>query len=58
MSGAKISRASTTITFIVIVLAGDILAPFGNLPENNREFYEFMIYRNVNSMVIRDKRKL
>ena len=44
---AKISRESTIITFIVIVLAQDILTRFGNLAENNRAFYEFMIYRNV-----------
>ena len=45
---AKISRAGTTIAINVIaVLPQDILARFGNLPESNRAFYEFMIYRNV-----------
>ena len=43
---AKISRAST-ITNVIVVLARDIVARFGNLLENNRTFYEFMIYRNV-----------
>ena len=45
---AKLSGASTiTINVIIVVLARDILARFGNLPESNRAFYEFMIYRNV-----------
>ena len=44
---AKISRASTITINVIVVLARDILARFGNLPENNRTFYEFMIYRNV-----------
>ena len=45
---AKISPAGTTITISVIVVLGrDILAWFGNLPESNRAFYEFMIQRNV-----------
>ena len=38
----KISRAVTTITIIIVVLARDILACFGNLPESNRAFYEFI----------------
>ena len=29
------------------MLARDILVCFGKAPENNRAFYEFMIYRNV-----------
>ena len=44
---AKISRATTITINVVVVLARDILAPFGNLPKNNRAFYEFMICRNV-----------
>ena len=45
---AKISRAGTTIAInVIVVLPRDILACFGNLPESNRAFYEFMIYRNV-----------
>ena len=45
---AKISGASTiSINVIIVVLTRDILARFGNLLENNRVFYEFMIYRNV-----------
>ena len=44
---AKISRASTTILNVIVVLARGILACFGNLPESNCAFYEFMIYRNV-----------
>ena len=44
---AKISRAGTTIAInVIVVLPRDILAFFGNLPESNRAFYEFMIYRN------------
>ena len=44
---AKISRASTITLNVIVVLARDILALFGRLPENNRADYEFMIYRNV-----------
>ena len=44
---AKISRASTITLNVIVVLARDILARFGSLPENNRADYEFMIYRNV-----------
>ena len=44
---AKMPRASTITINVIVVLVRDILAPFGNLPENNRAFYEFMIYRNV-----------
>ena len=45
---AKISRAGTTIAInVIVVLPRNILACFGNLPESNRAFYEFMIYRNV-----------
>ena len=29
------------------MLARDILVCYGKAPENNRAFYEFMIYRNV-----------
>ena len=32
---------------VIVVLAWDILARFGNLPEKHCAFYEFMIYRNV-----------
>ena len=32
---------------VTVVLPRDILACFGNLPESNRAFYEFVIYRNV-----------
>ena len=44
---AKISGASTITINVIVMLARDILAHFGNLPEKNRVFYEFMIYRNV-----------
>ena len=43
----RLSRASTITINVIVVLARDILARFANLPENNRAFYEFMIYRNV-----------
>ena len=36
-----------TYFFIIVVLARDILLCLGKAPENNRAFYEFMIYRNV-----------
>ena len=44
---AQISRASAITINVIVVLARDILARFGSLPENIRAFHEFMIYRNV-----------
>ena len=42
-----ISQASRITINVIVVLARDTLACFGNFPESNRAFYEFMIYRNV-----------
>ena len=45
---AKISRGSTTITFIAIVVpARDILACPGKVAGKESRVYEFMLYRNV-----------